>query len=174
MAPKKAKAAENPEAAPEIPAASPPQRLKRAFERAKAIEGMVDRLISHAAGLAPDELDPAEATAYVARRLLLSQVVDASALLSPKKMARLKPAELARFIMQMESTRLAGDRLRIRHEKLYAQARRDILEEMHESCRGRPDLLEELQKLLPPAQEPRKGPEEHDSPCPQPSAVLSK
>ena len=174
MASRKDKPAGRPEAVPDTPAESPRERLERAFERAKAIEEQADRLISHAAGLAPDELDPAEVTAYVARRLLLSQVVDASALLSPKEMAKLKPAELARFIMQMESTRLAGDRLRIRYGKLYAQARKDILEEMHEACRGKPELLAELQKLLPPAPAPREGPEAPDSSCPPPSAVLSE
>ncbi|MBI2132988.1 MAG: hypothetical protein HYT99_09355 [Candidatus Tectomicrobia bacterium] len=174
----KIKPAENLEPAPDSPPEerkSPSrQQLQDAFERAKAIEEQVDRLISHAAGLAPDELDPAEATAYVARRMLLSRVVEAAALLSPDKMDNLKPAELTRFIMHLENSRLAGDRLRIRHEKLYAQARNDILAEMHESCRGRPDLLAELKHLLPGAPAPQEEPEAHDSSCPIPSAVISE
>lgn len=173
MAPKKAKPAEDPESAPEIPAESPRERLDRAFERAKAIEGQVDRLISHAAGLAPDELDPAEATAYVARRLLLSQVVDASALLSPEKMASLEPAELARFIMHLENSRLAGDRLRIRYEKLYAEARKDVLAELHEAFQGQPDLLDKLTRLVPPERPAGEAGKSADFACPLPSAVIS-
>ena len=166
-----------PEAAAEKPEESTAARLKRAFERAQAIEGQVDQIISHAAGLAADELDPAEATAYVARRILLSRVVEAAALLSHDKMEKLEPAELTRFIMHLESSRLAGDRLRIRYEKLYAQAREDVIAELERAVADRPDLLAALRRL-PPIKEARKNEknmknDEEISSCGPPPAVVS-
>jgi len=178
MAARKKTPPANPESetAPPSPAAgakAASKRLKEAFKRAKAIEKQVESLMAHAAGLAPDELDPIEATAYMARRVLMSQMVEASSLLSPKAMEELKPADLTRYILNLESARLAGDRLRIRHEKLYAQARQDIMNEVLEGVRGKPGLLAEMRKIFPALPAPPEARAEGDSSCPAPPGVIS-
>jgi len=126
------------------------RRLKEAFQKTRRIESAVEKIIESVETLEDAVVDPGEAVAYLARRMLLARAIEAVAGVREGAMEGFGPEQLAQMILRLENSRIAGDKLRLSYERSYVQARRDVLEEIRELLKDHPELYAKICRIVLP------------------------
>ena len=126
--------------------------LVDAAGKARQTEMLVERLVERE-GVTYEDCDPGEATADLARRMLLTRAVEAVAGIPPGDMAALTPDKLAQMISRLEYTRISGERLRLQHDRAFTAAKEAIFTQLEDEMREHPDLLKKVAAVAEEAYE---------------------
>lgn len=118
------------------------QRLRAAGERMKNAEMLIDRILENEGYY--KGCDPGEKVAALARRMLLTQAIEAVADIPPEEMAKLPPDKLAQMISRLEYSRISSERLRLQFNMAFEGAREAILTKLEEEMRGHPELFKRV------------------------------
>lgn len=122
-------------------------RLRDGIRRSRRVEAMVDDLIGEMLAYDGQGRDPVEKVAAAARRMLMTQAVEAIAQMKPESFDDLTPETLARMVNSLERTRISAERLHLEYEDGFAAAKAAILREVRESLHAHPEVLAKLQAL---------------------------
>ncbi len=122
-------------------------RLRDGIRKSRRVEAMVDELIGEMLAYDGRGRDPVEKVAAAARRMLMTQAVEAISQMKRESFDDLTPETLARMVNALERTRISAERLRLEYEDGFAAAKGAILREVRESLHAHPEVLAKLQEL---------------------------
>ena len=121
--------------------------LREAIRRSRRVEAMVDKLIEEVVAEDGEGSDPGLKAADAARRILMTQAVEAVSRMGSESFEELTPEKLAGMVNALERTRISAGRLRLRYEDGFAAAKMAILAEVRESLLDHPDVLAKVEEI---------------------------
>ncbi len=108
---------------------------------------MVDELIEEVMAYDGEGRDPGEKVAAAARRMLMAQAVEAVSHMERKSFEGLTPEKIAKMVNTLENSRISAERLRLQYEDGFAAAKMAIVNEVRESLRDHPEVMEKICEL---------------------------
>ena len=123
-------------------------RLLEGIRKTKRVEAMVDELIEEVMAYDGEGRDPGEKVAAAARRMLMAQAVEAVSQMGKDSFEGLTPEKLAQMVNALERSRISAERLRLQYEDGFAAAKMAIVNEVRESLRDYPEVMEKVCEIV--------------------------
>ena len=123
-------------------------RLLEGIRKTKRVEAMVDELIEEVVAYDGEGRDPGEKVAAAARRMLMTQAVEAVSQMGKESFENLTPEKLAQMVNGLERSRISAEKLKLEYADGFAAAKMAIVKEVRESFRADPDLMDRVCEIV--------------------------
>ena len=123
-------------------------RLLEGIRKTKRVEAMVDELIEEVMAYDGEGRDPGEKVAAAARRMLMTQAVEAVSQMGKESFERLTPEKLAQMVNALERSRISAEKLKFEYQDGFAAAKMAIVKEVRESFRAHPEVMEKVCEIV--------------------------
>lgn len=123
-------------------------RLLEGIRKTKRVEAMVDELIEEVMAYDGEGRDPGEKVAAAARRMLMTQAVEAVSQMGKESFAGLTPEKLAQMVNGLERSRISAEKLKLEYQDGFAAAKMAIVKEVRESFRAHPEVMEKVCEIV--------------------------
>ncbi len=123
-------------------------RLLEGIRKTRRVEAMVDELIEEVMAYDGEGRDPGEKVAAAARRMLMTQAVEAVSRMGKESFENLTPEKLAQMVNGLERSRISAEKLKLEYEDVFAAAKMAIVKEVRESFRAHPDLMDRVCEIV--------------------------
>ena len=123
-------------------------RLLEGIRKTKRVEAMVDELIEEVMAYDGEGRDPGEKVAAAARRMLMTQAVEAVSQMKKESFEGLTPEKLAQMVNALERSRISAEKLKLEYQDGFAAAKMAIVKEVRESFRAHPEVMEKVCEIV--------------------------
>ena len=123
-------------------------RLLEGIRKTKRVEAMVDKLIEEVMAYDGEGRDPGEKVAAAARRMLMTQAVEAVSQMGKESFENLTPEKLAQMVNGLERSRISAEKLKLDYQDGFAAAKMAIIKEVRESFRAHPEVMEKVCEIV--------------------------
>ena len=123
-------------------------RLLEGIRKTKRVEAMVDNLIEEVMAYDGEGRDPGEKVAAAARRMLMTQAVEAVSQMGKESFENLTPEKLAQMVNGLERSRISAEKLKLEYQDGFAAAKMAIVKEVRETFRADPDLMDRVCEVV--------------------------
>ena len=123
-------------------------RLLEGIRKTKRVEAMVDDLIEEVMAYDGEGRDPGEKVAAAARRMLMTQAVEAVSQMGKESFENLTPEKLAQMVNGLERSRISAEKLQLEYQDGFAAAKLAIVKEVRETFRADPDLMDRVCEIV--------------------------
>ena len=123
-------------------------RLLEGIRKTKRVEAMVDELVEEVMAYDGEGRDPGEKVAAAARRMLMTQAVEAVSQMGKESFESLTPEKLAQMVNGLERSRISAEKLKLEYADGFAAAKLAIVKEVRETFRADPDLMDRVCEVV--------------------------
>ena len=123
-------------------------RLLEGIRKTKRVEAMVDELIEEVMAYDGEGRDPGEKVAAAARRMLMTQAVEAVSQMGKESFEGLTPEKLAQMVNGLERSRISAEKLKLEYQDGFAAAKMAIVTEVRESFREHPEVMDKVCEIV--------------------------
>ena len=123
-------------------------RLLEGIRKTKRVEAMVDELIEEVMAYDGEGRDPGEKVAAAARRMLMTQAVEAVSQMGKESFEGLTPEKLAQMVNGLERSRISAEKLKLEYQDGFAAAKLAIVKEVRESFREHPEVMDKVCEIV--------------------------
>lgn len=123
-------------------------RLLEGIRKTRRVEAMVDELIEEVMAYDGEGRDPGEKVAAAARRMLMTQAVEAVSQMGKESFEGLTPEKLAQMVNALERSRISAEKLKLEYQDGFAAAKLAIVKEVRESFRAHPEVMEKVCEIV--------------------------
>lgn len=123
-------------------------RLLEGIRKTRRVEAMVDELIEEVMAYDGEGRDPGEKVAAVARRMLMTQAVEAVSQMGKESFENLTPEKLAQMVNGLERSRISAEKLKLEYQDGFAAAKMAIVKEVRESFRAHPEVMDKVCEIV--------------------------
>ena len=123
-------------------------RLLEGIRKTRRVEAMVDELIEEVMAYDGEGRDPGEKVAAAARRMLMTQAVEAVSQMGKESFEGLTPEKLAQMVNGLERSRISAEKLKLEYQDGFAAAKLAIVKEVRESFRAHPEVMEKVCEIV--------------------------
>ena len=124
------------------------KRLLEGIRKTKRVEAIVDELIEEVMAYDGEGRDPGEKVAAAARRMLMTQAVEAVSQMGKEPFENLTPEKLAQMVNGLERSRISAEKLKLEYQDGFAAAKMAIVKEVRESFRAHPEVMEKVCEIV--------------------------
>lgn len=123
-------------------------RLLEGIRKTRRVEAMVDELIEEVMAYDGEGRDPGEKVAAAARRMLMTQAVEAVSQMGKESFEGLTPEKLAQMVNGLERSRISAEKLKLEYQDGFAAAKLAIVKEVRESFRAHPEVMDKVCEIV--------------------------
>lgn len=123
-------------------------RLLEGIRKTRRVEAMVGELIEEVMAYDGEGKDPGEKVAAAARRMLMTQAVEAVSRMGKESFESLTPEKLAQMVNGLERSRISAEKLKLEYADGFAAAKLAIVKEVRETFRADPDLMDRVCEIV--------------------------